>query len=100
MTITDTTKLAANLYPERKLKTPRAVPKFLLYTIAGIMELTAKLKGKAPVLTRKDIAMFAGLQQNFDISKARNELGFNPKKPEQILKEAFNYLTTHTELLK
>jgi dihydroflavonol-4-reductase len=38
------------------------------------MELDGKLKGKAPLLTVKGIAMFSGLQQDFDISKARNEL--------------------------
>ena len=36
--------------------------------------------------------MFSGLQQDFDISKARNELGFNPKSPEQAVKEALDYL--------
>lgn len=99
MTITDTTVLAGKLYPELQLKKPVAVSKFMLYTLAGIMQFSAKLNGKPPVLTIKDIAMFSGLQQNFDISKARNELGFNPKKPEQILKESFAYLMEHKELL-
>ena len=38
-------------------------------------------------LPEKDIAMFSGLQQDFDISKARNELGFNPKSPEQAVRK-------------
>lgn len=92
MTITDTTKLAQKLYPELKLKVPGSVPKFALYTIAGIMELSAKISGNAPLLTRKDISMFSGLQQNFDISKARNELGFNPKPSKTIVEEALRYL--------
>lgn len=92
MTITDTTKLAQKLYPDLKLKIPGAVPKFVLYAIAGIMQFSAKLSGKPPVITTKDIAMFSGLQQDFDISKSRNELGFNPKKPEQAVKEALAYL--------
>ncbi len=99
MTITDTTKLAQELYPELKLKVPGSVPKFVLYTIAGFMEFSAKLSGKPPVLTTKEIAMFSGLQQDFDISKSRNELGFNPKKPEHIVKEALIYLMTNKELL-
>lgn len=73
MTITDTTILANKLYPELKLEIPRSVPKGILMTIAALMEFTAKLNGQAPVLTRKDIAMFSGLQQDFDISKSRNE---------------------------
>jgi len=100
MTITDTTKLADQLYPDLQLKVPGAVPKFMLYAIAGIMELSAKMSGKAPVLTRKDIAMFSGLQQNFDISKSRNELGFAPKSPAKAVQEALEYLMKHPELLK
>ncbi|NII81982.1 NAD-dependent epimerase/dehydratase family protein [Pedobacter riviphilus] len=99
MTITDTTKLAQTLYPELKLKVPGAVPKFLLYVIAGLMEFSAKIKGVQPIITTKDIAMFSGLQQDFDISKSRNELGFNPIKPEQAVKEAMAYLMEHKELL-
>ncbi|MCE7040377.1 NAD-dependent epimerase/dehydratase family protein [Dyadobacter sp. CY312] len=99
MTITDTTKLAQKLYPELKLKVPGSVPKFVLYAIAGFMEFSAKLSGKPPVITTKDIAMFSGLQQDFDISKSRNELGFNPKKPEQAVKEALAYLMENKHLL-
>lgn len=100
MTITDTTILANKLYPDLQLKVPSSVPKGILYTIAALMEFTAKMSRKAPLLTRKDISMFSGLQQDFDISKARNELGFTPKKPEQAVKEAFDYLLKSPELLK
>ncbi|MGG7467919.1 NAD-dependent epimerase/dehydratase family protein [Chryseobacterium arthrosphaerae] len=100
MTITDTTILANKLYPELKLEIPRSVPRVVLMTIAAIMEFTAGMSGKAPVLTRKDIAMFSGLQQDFDISKARNELGFQPKDPVQAVKEALDYLMRNPEILK
>lgn len=99
MTITDTTKLAQELYPELKLKIPGAVPKFMLYAIAGVMEISAKISGKPPVLTTKDIAMFSGLQQDFDISRSKIELGFNPKNNRQTVKEALAYLMAHKELL-
>ena len=95
MTITDTTKLAQKLYPELKLKIPGSVPKFMLYVIAGLMEFSARISGKPPLLTTKDIAMFSGLQQDFDISKSRNELGFDPKNNEQAVKEAMAYLMEH-----
>ncbi|MDP9962126.1 NAD-dependent epimerase/dehydratase family protein [Chryseobacterium lathyri] len=100
MTITDTTILANTLFPELKIKIPGSVPKSILFIIAGIMELTAKIQKRPPVLTRKDIAMFSGLQQDFDITKARKELGFNPKSPEQAVKEALLYLMEHKDLLK
>ncbi|WP_343693268.1 NAD-dependent epimerase/dehydratase family protein [Chitinophaga sp.] len=99
MTITDTTKLAQQLYPELKIKIPGTVPRFMLFAIAGIMEFSARIRNKAPLLTRKDIAMFSGLQQNFDISKARKELGFHPTPPKQAVTEALAYLMEHRELL-
>lgn len=90
--IKDTTKIAQRLFPELKIKVPLAVPKPLLFLIAWCMELGAKFSGKAPLLSVKDIAMFSGLQQDFDISKARSELGFNPKKPDIAIREAMIYL--------
>ena len=100
--ITDTTKIAQKLFPELKIKIPKAVPKPILYLIAWFMELGGKLKGKAPLISVKDIAMFSGLQQDFDISKAINELGFNPKKPDIAVKEAMVYLkeNRHTFTIK
>ena len=91
MSIRDTTKIAQQLFPELQLKLPAAVPKFLLFTVAWLMETVAKMKGTAPLLTTKDIAMFSGLQQDFDISKSRTELGFNPKGPKQAVTEAMIY---------
>ncbi|GGD42231.1 NAD-dependent dehydratase [Emticicia aquatilis] len=92
LSIKDTTKIAQNLFPELKIKLPMVVPKPLLFIIAWFMELGSKISGKAPLLSVKDIAMFSGLQQDFDISKARNELGFNPKKADIAVKEAMIYL--------
>ncbi|KIO75107.1 dihydrokaempferol 4-reductase [Pedobacter lusitanus] len=92
--IKQTTKIAQELFPELSIKLPVAVPKTVLYIAAWLMETGSRLTGKAPLLTTKDIAMFSGLQQDFDISKARTELGFNPKNPVQIVKEAMMYLKT------
>lgn len=100
MTITDTTILASSLYPHLQLKTPNSVPRPFLFAIAALMEFVAWIGKKAPVLSRKDIAMFSGLQQNFDISKARMELGFNPKPPEEVVAVALDYLMKHPALLQ
>lgn len=90
--IKDTTKIAQELFPELKIKLPTAVPKPILFLVAWLMEIGSKISGKAPLLTTKEITMFSGLQQDFDISKARTELGFNPKSSTQAVKEAMKYL--------
>ncbi|MEO6977459.1 MAG: hypothetical protein ABI113_03740 [Mucilaginibacter sp.] len=48
-----------------------------------------------PNVSVKDIAMFSGLQQDFDTTKAKKELGFNPKPSELVVKEAMQYLVSH-----
>ena len=88
-----TTQIAQELFPELKIKLPVAVPKPILFAIAWFMEIGSKINGKAPLLSTKDISMFSGLQQNFDITKAKTELGFNPKNPIQTVKDAMAYLT-------
>ncbi|HEV8512794.1 MAG TPA: SDR family NAD(P)-dependent oxidoreductase [Cyclobacteriaceae bacterium] len=98
MSIKDTTKIAQEIFPEMKIKLPVAVPKPMLFVVAWLMEVGSKVSGKAPLLTTKDIAMFSGLQQNFDTTKARNELGFNPKSPIDAVKEAMHYLQENEKL--
>lgn len=97
--IKETTKIARELFPELKIKLPMAVPKPILFTVALFMEVGSKLSGKAPLLSTKDIAMFSGLQQDFDITKARTELGFNPKDSKQAVKEAMHYLRENEKRL-
>lgn len=92
LSIKETAKIAQALFPELKIKLPVAVPKPMLYAVAWLMEIGSKISGKAPLLTTKDIAMFSGLQQNFDTSKAQTELGFQPKSPKQAVEAAMHYL--------
>ena len=64
------------------------------------MTMGSKISGKAPLLSTKEVAMFSGLQQDFDISKARTELGFNPKNSTQAVKEAMYYLRENERRFK
>ena|GEM_PF-529118 len=91
-TLQDTVKIASELYPELKLKTPKKVPKCLLYSVAGLMEFSSKLTGKEPLLQRHYLDMFYGLKQDYDISKSRKELEFNPKPSRKALEDALKYL--------
>ncbi|MEB8347060.1 NAD-dependent epimerase/dehydratase family protein [Flavobacteriaceae bacterium KMM 6898] len=91
-TLQESVKIAANLYPELKLKTPKRVPKCLLYSVAGLMEFGSKITGKEPQLQRHYLDMFYGLKQDYNISKSRQELDFNPKSSKEVLINALKYL--------
>ncbi|WP_299247268.1 NAD-dependent epimerase/dehydratase family protein [uncultured Lacinutrix sp.] len=91
-TLQDSVKIAADLYPELKLKTPKKAPKCLLYSVAGLMEFSSKITGKEPLLQRHYLDMFYGLKQDYDISKSKTVLDYNPKPSKQALEEALNYL--------
>jgi len=100
MSIKQTTKIAQELFPELHIKMPVAVPKPVLFAIAWLMEAVSKINGKAPLLSTKAVAMFSGLQQNFDISKAHTELGFRPKDTTQAVREAMCYLYENGDRFK
>ncbi|EPR71868.1 hypothetical protein ADIWIN_3066 [Winogradskyella psychrotolerans RS-3] len=45
-------------------------------------------------MQRHYLDMFYGLKQDYDISKSKEELNFNPKPSKQALEEALTYLKT------
>ncbi len=91
-TLQESVKIASELYPELKLKTPKKVPKYLLYAVAGLMEFGSKITGKEPLLQRHYLDMFYGLNQDYDITKSKEELGFYPKPSKEALIAALKYL--------
>ena len=54
------------------------VPVWLMYCLAYCFEVIARLKGTAPVVTRRNIASTVW-DREFSIDKARTELGYNPQ---------------------
>lgn len=90
----ESVKIARDLFPDLKLKIPVKAPYFLLYSIAGFMEVASKITGREPLLQRHYLEMFYGLNQDYNIDKAKKELGFSPKSSKQALTEAFHYLKT------
>jgi dihydroflavonol-4-reductase len=85
--------IAAQLFPELKIKTPIKVSKNILYVVAYIMEFFSKITGKEPKLQRHYLDMFYGLKQDYDISNSIKDLDFHPKPSKQALEEAFAYLS-------
>ncbi|WP_324027422.1 NAD-dependent epimerase/dehydratase family protein [Maribacter sp. BPC-D8] len=91
-TLQESVKIASERYPELNLKNPKKIPKWLLYSVAGLMEFSSKLTGKEPLMQRHYIDMFYGLKQDFDITYAIQDLGFKTKPSKKALIEALEYL--------
>lgn len=91
-TLQETVKIAADLFPDLHLKIPKKAPKWLLYSVAGLMEFSSKLTGKEPLLQRHYIDMFYGLKQDFNIEDSKRDLGFAPKPSKVALENALKYL--------
>jgi dihydroflavonol-4-reductase len=89
-TLQESVKIASELFPKK-------VPKWLLYSVAGLMEFTSKITGKEPQLQRHYLDMFYGLKQDYDITKSKLELGFNPKPSKKALIDALEYLLNEWE---
>jgi len=100
MSIRETTRIAQINFPDLGIRLPLRVQKFMLYAFAIIMQTSSMVTGKAPLIMIKDIAMFSGLRQDFDISKAQSELGFSPKNQHNTLINAMQYLIENKMLSK
>ncbi|MFQ5616276.1 MAG: NAD-dependent epimerase/dehydratase family protein [Anaerolineales bacterium] len=83
-------RLAQEFNP--KVKIPPRPPKFVLLILASIMEMASRITGKEPMMLRSQVKLFYGVEHRISISKARTELGYDPRPPEQAIREAFAYL--------
>ena len=79
------------------VKMPPRVPKFLLQGMSSAMEFASKITGKQPLLLRSQVELFYGVAARKDISKARIELGFDPRDPETAIRETFDYLKNRSK---
>lgn len=75
-----------------QVKIPPRVPKLFLQTISSAMKLASKISGKQPLLLRSQVDLFYGVAPRKDISKARAELGFDPRDPGTAIRDALGYL--------
>ena len=78
------------------LQTPRRLPKSILMVAATMQELTARLTGSEPLVSRSQVNLYYGKVQTMNINKARQELSYAPRTPEQALRESFTYLLEET----
>lgn len=71
---------------------PPPAPRWLLLTVAWLQERWAQLSGHPAKLLVSQVRLFHGVRQEYSIAKARAELGYRPRPPEQALREAFDFL--------
>lgn len=74
------------------LQTPRRLPKSVVMAAATVQELRGRLTGDEPMVSRSQVNLYYGKVQTININKARQELGYAPRPPEQSLRESFAYL--------
>lgn len=74
------------------LRLPPAAPRWLLLMLAWLQERWASLSGQPARLLVSQVRLFHGVRQEYRIGKARAELGYRPRPPEQALREAFAFL--------
>ena len=66
-------------------------PRALLYALVGAVEIFSALTGKAPPLTR-DVLQVIGRYAWYDTSRARTELGWEPRPLKQTLEDTIRWL--------
>jgi dihydroflavonol-4-reductase len=86
LSTTEVIKIANKLYPT--IRIPRKVSKNVQLLIATAMEVFSKYTGNPPLLLRSNVKHYYKKKENLNILKARNDLGYNPMKPEEAVKEA------------
>jgi dihydroflavonol-4-reductase len=81
---------ARRLFPDRKIPVPRVPPKVLVWVVATVAEVWSSLRGTPPTLQRNFLNAFS-VQEQCDITKARRELGFNPRPPLATIERTLRY---------
>lgn len=82
--------LAHSLYSD--VKVPSVASKRFMRMFAFFSGVSSKITGRAPGLLRSQIDLYYKADSRIDITKARKELGFNPKDPLMVLKETIAYM--------
>ena len=89
--IEEIVEMAQNEFPDRRIKMPPTPPRVLLQLIVLLMEGVSKVRGVEPELQRNYLTEFS-VRELCDISKARRELGFNPKPPREVILNTLRYV--------
>lgn len=71
---------------------PPLIDKASLLQMATTLEAASRESGQEPLLTRYGVELYYDADTRLDISQARNELEFSPRRPEDAVQQALKYL--------
>lgn len=83
--------IARSILPD--VKKPGIAPKQVLLNMATQMEEESKRTHTPPLLLTGNVEHFYEADERMDISKAKNELGYNPMQPETAIREVLLHLS-------
>jgi dihydroflavonol-4-reductase len=75
-----------------------AAPRWVFHGLAAFAELGASISGKPPSLTRAAVRDVIGKYAWFDVSKAREELGFEAAPAAEVVRETIAWLAEQGRL--
>jgi hypothetical protein len=77
--------LAQSLNPEVKI--PKKVPYSMMLLAAHMMQLKSKITKKQPMMMPHLVKSFYKAKKRYETSKAKRDLGFNPRSQIAVIKE-------------
>ncbi len=77
------------------VKPPRAIPQWVAYVFAGLIEGFYKLTGKKDYLASTKAVYLSNVFQQLDNSKARRELHWQPRPIEETIRDAVSWYAEH-----
>ena len=83
-------QIAKNLYPS--VRVPQKAGRKFQLMLAAFFYLTSKLTGNPPLLLKGNINHYYKKKENLNIKKAKTELSFVPRKPEEAIRETLEYI--------
>lgn len=95
MAVRDMLNIVSDISGKKKIKV--MLPMWLAKLTAPLAELWYKMRRQPPLFTRYSLYTL-GVNSNFDNSKARLRLGFNPRPLKDTLKDTVAWLKDHNRL--
>ncbi|MFC8520337.1 NAD-dependent epimerase/dehydratase family protein [Streptomyces sp. NPDC057257] len=93
---TDMVKIDQQMYPELRLKTPRALSPTVLRPIARASTWVSKLTRSAPMMRPDIVKLYAGASHlRADTTSTTRDLGLQPISNDQTIRDSFRWAKEH-----